>query len=111
MQPNNPNTIKWSETEKQIASEAVRKAYTRETEALIAEISKKASKITTIEEIWFLHDYLSTKRYDIDGKYDERDSTSFFILAQLVKQGWLNLDELAGLTADKRAKVAALARM
>ncbi len=101
----------WSETEKQIAREALSKAYARETDSLIAEISQKASQISEIDEIWSLHDYLSTKRYDIDGKYDDRDCTSFFILSRLIAEGWLSPDELAGLTSDKQAKVAALARM
>ena len=105
------NAPQWSEIEKQIAYEAIRKAYERETQALIAEISQKASQITQINEIWSLHDYLSARRYDIDGKYDYRDSTPFFALAKLIKEGWLNADELAGLTADKRAKVAALVRI
>ena len=101
----------WSEAEKQIAHEALNKAYIRETEALISEIRKKSSEITEINDIWSLNDYLNAKRYDIDGKYDDRDSTPMFVLAKLVKEGWLNSDELAGLTPDKRAKIAALARM
>ena len=108
MQSNAPH---WSEKEKQIAHEALSKAYARETEALITEINQKASRITEINDIWSLHDYLSAKRYDIDGKYDYRDSTPIFVLAKLIKEGWLHSNELAGLTPDKRAKVAALARM
>jgi hypothetical protein len=101
----------WSETEKQIAHEALSKAYVRETKALIAEISEKASHITQVNDIWALNDYLNAKRYDIDGKYDYRDSTPVFVLAKLIKEGWLHSHELAGLTPDKTAKVAALARM
>ncbi|NEQ70755.1 MAG: hypothetical protein F6K21_35740 [Symploca sp. SIO2D2] len=101
----------WSETEKQIAREALSKAYTRETETLITEIRQKASAITELNDVWSLSDYLNAKRYDIDGKYDYRDSTPIFVLAKLIKEGWLHADELAGLTPDKRAKVAALARM
>ncbi|NES86009.1 MAG: hypothetical protein F6K10_34085 [Moorea sp. SIO2B7] len=105
------NTPQWSETEKKIAHKALNKAYARETETLIAEITQKASQITKINDVWSLHDYLSAKRYDIDGKYDDRDSTSFFVFAELIKEGWLHPDELAGLSPDKRAKVAALVRM
>ncbi len=108
MQSNNPQ---WSETEKQIAREALSKAYAKETEALIAEISQKSSEITKIDDVWSLNDYLNSKRYDIDGKYDYRDSTPVFVLAKLIKQGWLHPDDLAGLTPDKRAKVTALAKM
>lgn len=105
------NAPQWSEKEQQIAQEALKKAYTREVEALVAEISQKAIQITTIDDIWSLHDYLSAKRYDIDGKYDDRDSTPVFALAKLIKQGWLNPDELVGLAPEKRAKLTALARM
>jgi len=105
------NASQWSATEQQIAREALSKAYTKETEALIAEIRQKASQINDINDIWSLHDYLSTKRYDIDGKYDDRDSTPIFVLAQLIQEGWLDPDDLTGLTPEKRAKVAALARM
>ncbi|MGB5594783.1 MAG: hypothetical protein WBM32_08705 [Crocosphaera sp.] len=108
MQSNNPQ---WSETEKQIAREALSKAYAKETEALIAEISQKSSQITKIDDVWSLNDYLNSKRYDIDGKYDYRDSTPVFVLAKLIQEGWLHPDDLAGLTPDKRAKVAALAKM
>ncbi len=101
----------WSETEKEIAHEALNKAYTRETRALIAEISQKASQISEINDIWALNDYLNARRYDIDGKYDYRDSTPVFVLAQLIKEGWLHGNELEGLTADKKAKVTAMARM
>ena len=101
----------WSDIEKQIAREALRKAYIKETEALIAEIRQQASQITNIDDIWSLNDYLNSKRYDIDGKYDDRDATPVFVLAQLIKEGWLNTDELTGLTPDKKAKVTALAKM
>ncbi len=106
-----PNTPQWSEKEKQIAREALSKAYDKETEALIVEITKKASQITIIDDIWSLNDYLNSKRYDLDGKYDYRESTPLFVLAQLIKEGWLHPDDLASLTPDKRAKIAALAKM
>ncbi len=108
MQQNSPQ---WSDIEQKITHEALNKAYARETEALMVEIREKASQINQITDIWSLNDYLNAKRYDIDGKYDYRDATPIFILATLIKQGWLKPDELAGLTPDKQAKVAALARM
>ncbi|MDJ0845942.1 hypothetical protein [Crocosphaera sp.] len=104
------NTQQWTETEQKIAQEALKKAYTRETEALVAEINQKASQITQISDIWALNDYLNSRRYSIDGKYDSRESASVFLLAQLVKEKWLTLDELTDLTPSTRAKVAALAK-
>lgn len=105
------NTQQWSQTDQKIAQEALQKAYARETQALIAEINQKASRITQITDIWALNDYLSSQRYNIDGKYDSRESASVFVLAQLVKERWLTLDELTGLTPSTKAKVASLAKM
>jgi hypothetical protein len=105
------NISDWSIEEQQIAQKALIKAYNRETNALIDEIRQKASLINEINAVWSLHDYLSTKRYDIDGKYDERDLTPIFSLAKLIKEGWLHPEDLTGLTSDKKAKISALAKM
>lgn len=101
----------WSQTEQEIAQVAFDKAYDREINTLIQEINQKASAITQIENIWGLHDYLSARRHDIDGKYDYRYSVLIFVFARLVKEGWLQLDELEGLEASKIKKVTALSRM
>jgi hypothetical protein len=101
----------WSELEKKVAEEAFRKAYNRETTALIQEISNKASIITEIEEVWQLHDFLSAKRHEIDGKYDFDYSAFIFVFARLLKEKWISLDDLSGLGTDKLAKMSALARM
>ncbi len=101
----------WSQTEQNIAQAAFDKAYNREINALIREINEKASVISQIEDIWGLHDYLSARRHEIDGKYDYRYSVLIFVFARLLKEGWLRLDELEGLAADKLKKVTALSRM
>jgi Photoprotection regulator fluorescence recovery protein len=101
----------WSEVEKQVAQAAFKQAYNRETQSLVEEIRKQAGAIAAIEDIWSLHDFLSAKRHEIDGKYDDSYSAFIFVFARLVKEKWLSLDELSGLEADKRAKVAALSRM
>ena len=101
----------WSETEKKIAREAFERAYERETSALIEKVREKASAIAELDDVWGLHDFLSAKRHDIDGKYDYRYSVLIFVLAGLLKEGWLQIDELKGLEQDKLAKVAAMARM
>jgi Photoprotection regulator fluorescence recovery protein len=101
----------WSQTEQDIAQAAFDKAYDREINALIEEINQKASLISQIEDIWGLHDYLSARRHDIDGKYDYRYSVLIFVFARLLKEGWLQLDELEGLEASKIKKVTALSRM
>jgi hypothetical protein len=101
----------WSKSEKKIAQTAFEQAYERETTALMKEVREKASAIATLDDIWQLHDFLSAKRHEIDGKYDYRYSVLVFVFATLVREGWLHLDELKGMSADKLTKIAVLTRM
>ncbi|MBE9076427.1 hypothetical protein IQ241_03810 [Romeria aff. gracilis LEGE 07310] len=103
--------VKWSKAEKKVAQGAFDKAHERELNALMAEVRERGGAIAAPEDMWRLHDFLSAKRHDIDGKYDYRYSNLIFVFARLVREGWLQLDELDGLDADKRTKVGALARM
>jgi hypothetical protein len=103
--------VQWSKTEEDIARSAFDLAYQREIDTLIKDVSEQASQISEITEVWQLHDFLSTKRHEIDGKYDYRYSVLIFVFAQLVREKWLHLDELQGLSADKLAKISAIVRM
>ncbi|MBW4419124.1 MAG: hypothetical protein KME13_07820 [Myxacorys californica WJT36-NPBG1] len=103
--------IEWSTAEKKVAQAAFEKAYKREIDALIEDVRAKASAIAGLDDVWRLHDFLSAKRHEIDGKYDYRYSVLIFVFAGLVKEGWLQLDELEGLDHGKLTKIAALARM
>ena len=75
----------WSETEEKIAKQALKKAYEREISALIAQVRDRASEIAQLDDLWYLHD--------------------------LVKEGWMYLDELKGLKPETLTKISALARM
>lgn len=105
------NEVEWSQTEQKVAKAAFHKAYEREINALIEKVREQASEITKLDDIWHLHDFLSVRRHDIDGKYDYKYSDLIFIFAKLIKEGWLRLDELDGLGRDKLTKVTVLARM
>jgi len=103
--------INWSDSEKKTAKEAFGKAYEREINSLIEEVRQKASQISEIDQLWQLHDFLSAKRHEIDGKYDYKYSELIFVFAKLLKQGWVNKEELKELERDKLAKISALSRM
>jgi hypothetical protein len=103
--------VEWSKIEQQIAQEAFEKAYQREIQALIKEVREQANAIAQIDDMWHLHDFLSARRHQVDGKYDYQYSVLVFTFASLVKEGWLQLNELEGLDKTKIAKIAALARM
>ena len=100
-----------TESETQSAHTLLKKAYDREVKNLLAEIQDQASQITQVDELWKLHDFLSAKRHEIDGKYDARESVIVFVFAQLFKEGLVSAEELAFLAAEKRAKIKALARL
>jgi hypothetical protein len=95
------NDFKWSKTEKKIARIAFDKAYQRECSDLIEKIRKKVGEITEPNNIWGLHDYLTERRDDIDEKYDYRYSKLIFVFARLVKEGWLDFNDLKGLAENK----------
>jgi len=103
--------IQWSEAETTIIKQAFQTAYQRETFTLITNVRDRASSITKLEDLWYLHDLLSTKRYEIDGKYDYDPSTVVFDFANLIKEGWLSLDDLKGLKPEVLSKISALLRM
>ncbi len=99
------NDVEWSNIEKNIAKEAFDKAYIREIDALIKEVREQAGVISELSDVWKLHDFLSTRRHEIDGKYDYRYSVLIFVFSRLVNEGWLHLHELEGLGKDKLTKV------
>ncbi|MEB3341330.1 hypothetical protein [Okeania sp.] len=101
----------WSTTEKRIAQAALEIAKEREINALVATVRQRATKIHEFNDLWHLHDFLSARRYDLDGKYDPRNATVIFSLAGLVKEGWLKITELEGLDQEKITKVSAMTRM
>ena len=103
--------VHWSGTEKNIAETALKKAYARELEVLVASVREKASLVASAEDVWQLHDFLSARRHELDGKYDGREPFLMHTLSRLVKDGLLDLSELASLAADKRAKINVLTRI
>lgn len=105
------NEVNWSDLEQEVAQTAFQKAYEREVNALITEVRNNANHVSELEDIWRLHNFLSAKRHEIDGKYDYNYSVLVFVFATLIKQGWLHLDELKGLDQQKIAKISSLSRM
>lgn len=103
--------FEWSTQETQIARTALETAYHRETTSLVALIREKSEEISQIGDIWRLNDFLSARRFDLDGKYDDREGELLFVLARLVKEDWLGAEDLVGIAADKLAKISALTKI
>lgn len=83
---------KWTKSQKVHARELFDLALEREYAALIKQIN--ATKITTRDEVWDLYEMLGEKRKELNGKYDYRYSQLLFVFAQLVRGGYLTLEEL-----------------
>jgi hypothetical protein len=103
--------IEWSEIEQKVARSAFDRAYEKEISTLIAVVREQLQTITTPDDVWHLHDLLSAKRHELDGKYDYRYPELIWVFANLVKDGWIEMKDLDGLDGDKLKKISALARM
>jgi hypothetical protein len=101
----------WSDLEQKIARSAFDRAYEKEISTLVTVIREQAQAVTSSEDVWYLHDLLSAKRHELDGKYDYRYSELIWVFASLIKDGWIELGDLDGLDPDKLRKIAALTRM
>lgn len=101
----------WTAQEKEIAKTALINAQTREVEAIIQVVQEQARAVESIEDLWRLNDFLSARRFDIDGKYDDREEEILFALAKLTKEGWLQPQDIEGLASAKRSKISALTRV
>jgi hypothetical protein len=103
--------LEWSQTEKDVARHAFDQAYDREIDDLVTIVRTQATKISALTDLWSLHDFLSARRHEIDGKYDFKYPGLLFVFARLVHDGWMKTEDLVGLEKDKIAKISALARM
>jgi hypothetical protein len=106
-----PTENVWSAAEHSIAQNAFQVAYTRETESLIEDVRQQCTSIDGLEQIWRLNDFLNSKRHEIEGKYDYREPALVFVFATLLHDGWLSMDDLAGLDRLKLDKILAIANM
>lgn len=101
----------WSKAEETLAREAFDLAHDREISALIREVNQAAGSLSELNDLWQLHDFLSARRHAIDGKYHYDPASLIFLFAQLMKEGWLHFDDLAGLEKDKLTRISSLSRI
>jgi hypothetical protein len=91
----------WSRSEKAIARTAFDAALGRELHELIEEAKKMASQIQQSSDLWDLEHYLTTRRKEIDRKYDYRYSHLTDVFGKLLHERRVNEEELRGLREDK----------
>jgi hypothetical protein len=101
----------WTAEEQELARAVFERAQARELEALILTLRTRSAALQTPEDIWQLHDFLSIRRHGIEGREAFQLAGLLFVFAAFVKDGLVDLEEFAGLSADKRAKIGAMVRI
>jgi hypothetical protein len=105
----NTAVLIWTPQEQTIAREAFETAHSRAISTLINKVKHHASGMNSVESLWQLHDFLSTQRFDLEGRFDFRLDGILFVFASFVKDDLLGLEDLEGLDAEKLAKIKAMA--
>lgn len=103
------SVIVWTPEEQAIARDAFDRAQGRAVSELIDKVKGHATGLASVDALWQLHDFLSTQRHDMEGRFDFRLEGLLFVFAGFVKDGLLAVEELDGLEAEKLAKIRAMA--
>lgn len=101
--------LKWSDNEKKSARKAFDNAYKREMDDIKSLLLDKVSQIKTNKDIWAIEDFLSAKRKVIDSKYDYRYSQLIIVFGRLLRDGYLNEEDISELSEEKKDLIKKLA--
>jgi hypothetical protein len=101
----------WTIEEQGLAQAVFDRALARDVETLIGDLRSRSQELKSPDELWQLHDFLSIRRHEIEGRFDFRLTGLLFVFADFVKDGLVSLEELEGLSTDKLAKITAMSRM
>ena len=98
----------WTSEEELVARQAFELGKQRSVESLIQTLRDQSQKLDTPESIWSLHDFLSTERYQYEGRMEFNFSNILFSLADMIKQKLIQYDDLNGLNQLKLSKIKAM---
>ena len=98
----------WTPEEQTVARHAFELGKHRSITALIATLQAESSKLESAESVWRLHDFLSTERYQYEGRAEFDEGNVLFVLADMIKQQLIALDNLQGLDQMKLSKIKAM---
>ena len=98
----------WTSEEEAVARHAFALGKQRSVVILIETLKDQSAKLDTPESIWSLHDFLSTERYQYEGRMEFDFSNILFSLADMIKQKLIQYDDLNGLNEVKLSKIKAM---
>ena len=94
---------KWTKSQKVQARRLFDLALSREYDMLISTIN--SMEIKTPDNVWELYEMLRKKRKEINSKYDYRYSQLILVFAQLVREGYLSIEELEVIGEEKQKRI------
>ena len=80
----------WTSEEEAVARCAFELGKQRSISSLIDTLKDQSLKLDTPESIWSLHDFLSTERYQYEGRVEFDFSNILFTLADMIKSGLIS---------------------
>ena len=98
----------WTSEEEAVARQAFELGKQRSITTLIENLKDLSTRLDTPESIWQFHDYLSTERYQYEGRMEFDFSNILFTLADMIKQKLIQYDDLNGLNQVKVSKIKAM---
>jgi hypothetical protein len=99
----------WSKPEKEIARRIFDTAYTRECTAIVDEVRKRTTEIHGPNGLWSIQSYLAEKRKSMNWKYEYAYHVFIDLFARLLREGWITIEELSGLSGEKIEAIKELA--
>lgn len=102
------STSDWTTEEQAVARHAFETGKERSIAVLIASLQEQSKILDTPDSIWKLHDFLSTERYQYEGRSDFDVNNILFTLADMIKQNLISYDDLSGLDQMKMSKIKAM---
>jgi hypothetical protein len=93
--------LTWSKSEKAVASKTFDAALERELQEVIQEAKRMAIQIQEPSDLWDLERYLTERRKEIGRKYDYRYSQLDLVFGRLLREKWIDEEDLRGLGEEK----------
>ena len=103
--------IKWSHSEKKAARAVFDAALQRECAAILSRLKELATSAKTPQDMWAIEEYISEQRRQIDSKYDFRYSQLIRVFGRLLRENWIEEEELQALSAEKLAWIQSIAML
>jgi hypothetical protein len=90
----------WSHSEKKIARRAYEAARQAVLAATLAEFKARAAAATTIDDMWSIVDASRERQRELEEMLGYRYSRLPYVFARLIVEGYLNEEQLTGLSED-----------